>query len=87
MLNLIGPSTEVVVIPVGAGNTSFTAAFGGLSGSTTVSVLAPPTVVAPNILAISPTTGSAGTQVTINGSGFGASQGTGTVWLALLSAR
>jgi N-acetylneuraminic acid mutarotase len=81
MLNLIGPSTEVVVIPVGAGNTSFTAAFGGLSGSTTVSVLAPPTVVAPNILAISPTTGSAGTQVTINGSGFGASQGTGTVWL------
>jgi N-acetylneuraminic acid mutarotase len=81
MPNLIGPSTEVVVIPVGAGNTSFTAAFGGLSGSTTVSVLAPPTVVAPNILTVSPTTGNAGTQVTITGSGFGASQGTGTVWL------
>ena len=81
MPNLLGPGTEVVLIPIGVGNANLTAAFGGVSGSTTVSVLASPTVVAPNILTVSPTTGSVGTQVTITGSGFGANQGAGTVWL------
>jgi hypothetical protein len=35
----------------------------------------------PNILTVSPTTGAAGTQVTITGSGFGSVQGSGSVWL------
>ncbi len=36
---------------------------------------------APNIGGVTPTTGIAGTQITISGSGFGASQGSGNVWL------
>jgi hypothetical protein len=40
------------------------------------------TIVAPpNITSVTPTSGVAGTQVTISGSGFGATQGTGVVWL------
>jgi len=70
-----------VVVPVGVGTANLTAVFDGVSGATSVSVLAPPTVVAPSIVNVSPTTGAAGTQVTITGSGFGANQGVGTVWL------
>jgi len=81
MPNLGMPSSEVTLIPLGVGTANFTATFGGVTGSATVSVLAPPTVVAPTIVSVSPTAGSAGTQVTIVGSGFGAAQGTGTVWL------
>lgn len=39
------------------------------------------TVVTPNITSISPSSGRAGDQITINGTGFGASQGGGNVWL------
>src|SRR6202140_4499379 len=39
------------------------------------------TVVTPTITGITPTSGLAGTQVTIAGSGFGATQGSGNVWL------
>jgi len=39
------------------------------------------TVIKPNITSVSPTTGYPGTQVTINGTNFGATQGTGSVWL------
>jgi hypothetical protein len=39
------------------------------------------TVVTPNITSVTPTTGVAGTQVTITGTGFGAVQGSGNVWL------
>jgi hypothetical protein len=39
------------------------------------------TVVRPTITSISPTTGRAGDQITINGTSFGASQGSGNVWL------
>jgi len=39
------------------------------------------TVITPNISSVTPTTGVAGTQVTIAGTGFGASQGSGNVWL------
>jgi len=35
----------------------------------------------PNITSVTPTTATAGTQVTITGTGFGASQGSGNVWL------
>ncbi len=39
------------------------------------------TVSTPNITSATPTTAVAGTQVTITGTGFGASQGSGNVWL------
>jgi hypothetical protein len=39
------------------------------------------TVIQPNITSISPTSGYPGTQVTINGTNFGATQGSGSVWL------
>src|SRR5437016_3165961 len=39
------------------------------------------TVSTPNITSVTPTTAIAGTQITITGTGFGASQGSGTVWL------
>ena len=39
------------------------------------------TISPPTVAGVSPTTGSAGVQVTVSGSGFGATQGTGAVWL------
>lgn len=39
------------------------------------------TVVTPNITSVSPSSGNAGTQITVTGTGFGATQGTGNVWL------
>jgi len=39
------------------------------------------TVSTPNITSVSPTSGIAGTQTTIAGTGFGATQGSGNVWL------
>ena len=38
-------------------------------------------VSTPNITSVTPTTAIAGTQITITGTGFGASPGTGNVWL------
>ena len=48
-------------------------------GAATTSI--PFTIGAPTIASVSPTTGSTGTHVTITGSGFGASQGSGKVLL------
>ena len=39
------------------------------------------TIITPTISSISPSSGVPGTQVTINGTNFGATQGTGQVWL------
>lgn len=39
------------------------------------------TIITPTISSISPTSARAGDQVTINGTNFGATQGSGTVWL------
>ncbi len=39
------------------------------------------TVITPNISSVSPATAVAGRQITISGTGFGASQGSGNVWL------
>jgi hypothetical protein len=81
MPNLAGPASQVTLIPTAVGTANFTAYFSGVSGSTSVSVVTPLVVVAPNVVGVSPTVGSAGTQVTITGSGFGNSQGSGGVWL------
>ena len=59
------------------GTTAITAGLGGISASTTVTV----TSSVPNIVSVSPTSGAAGTQVSITGSGFGSVQGSGTVQL------
>jgi hypothetical protein len=39
------------------------------------------TVVTPAVSSVTPTSGTAGTQVTFTGTGFGATQGSGNVWL------
>jgi hypothetical protein len=45
------------------------------------------TVVTATITSVSPTSGPAGTQVTISGSGFGSLQGAGQVWLGTAAAQ
>lgn len=75
------PAVPGILAPVAVGTANITATYGAISGSTPVSVVAPVTPVTPNIASVSPASGAAGTQVTLTGSGFGASQGTGTVWL------
>ncbi|HUI75386.1 MAG TPA: kelch repeat-containing protein [Candidatus Acidoferrum sp.] len=79
-LDLVSSSSQIV-IPVGVGTAIISASFEGVTGATTLTVSAPPTPIAPSVLDVSPSTGSAGTQVTITGSGFGGQQGSGTVWL------
>jgi IPT/TIG domain/Beta-propeller repeat len=44
------------------------------------------TVIAPNVTSISPTSGFPGTQVTFTGTNFGATQGSGSVWLGSKAA-
>ena len=75
------PGNPAVVVSASAGSTTITAAFGNITGSTAVTVNMPLAPAPPIVTGVSPTTGAAGTQVTIIGSGFGAIQGTGTVWL------
>lgn len=65
------------------GSATITVALGSTQATTLVTVQAAPTApTPPSITSVSPTTGAAGTQVTISGSGFGTPQGSGTVWLA-----
>ncbi len=54
------------------GQSTISAAYGGVTGSTTLTV-------SPQISFLSPTSGPVGTPVTINGSDFGGTQGTSTV--------
>jgi IPT/TIG domain len=49
----------------------------GASGSNALSF----TVVTPTLEAVAPSRGTAGTEVTVTGSGFGAAQGVGNIWL------
>jgi hypothetical protein len=64
---------------VTAGTATITATVGMISGNTSITVQ--PLPATPSVISVSPSTGTAGTQVTISGSGFGTTQGTGTVWL------
>ncbi len=65
---------------VATGSASVTATLAGVSASTSVTIQSPHGVAAPTITSVSPTTATAGTQVTISGSSFGSAQG-GNVWL------
>lgn len=62
---------------VSAGTTIISATAGSVTGSSTLTVA----FATPTIANVSPATGTTGTQVTISGSGFGNSQGRGSVWL------
>ena len=67
---------------VASGTATITAAWGSTQATTSVTVQ--PAPIAPNppsITTVSPPVGASGTQVTISGSGFGATQGSGSVWL------
>jgi hypothetical protein len=66
---------------VNAGTATITATLGSVSANTPITVQAAPTPNPPAITNVSPSAGSAGTQVTIAGTGFGTTQGNGTVWL------
>jgi len=70
-----------VVIPIAAGSANVTASLGAISGATAVTVLPSPAQIIPNIQNVSPANGIAGTQVTASGSGFGTTQGTGSIQL------
>ncbi len=63
------------------GTSTVTATLGSTQATTLVTVQVAAASNPPTIVTVSPTTGAAGTQVTISGSGFGTPQGSGTVWL------
>jgi len=75
------PGTRGIVGTANAGTATITASFAGISGSTSVTVTPAAAPTVPNIADVSPPTATAGTQVTVTGTGFGSSQGNGSVWL------
>jgi hypothetical protein len=75
------PGNPAVLIPVASGSATIKASYTGVSGTTPVTVTMPLAPAPPLVTGVSPTSGAAGTQVTITGSGFGATRGSGTVWL------
>jgi IPT/TIG domain-containing protein len=66
----------VAVVASGAGSGSAQVKQGGVWSNSIAF-----TVITPGITSVSPTSGYPGTQVTLNGTNFGASQGSGSVWL------
>jgi predicted secreted protein len=69
--------TDVVAtVPIGSSSGVAQIWQGGVGSNTQ-----PFTVITPTVTSVSPTSGAAGTQVTISGSGFGANQGSGAAWL------
>ena len=82
MATIVSWSDTQIVATVAAASTSGTAQVtqGGLqSNSVNFSV------ASATITSVTPTSGVPGTQVTIAGSGFGATQGTGQVWLGTMN--
>ena len=75
------PGLQGYTLGVASGTATITAAFGSTQATTLVTVQAAAVPNPPSIITVSPSSGQAGTQVTISGSGFGAQQGSGTVWL------
>jgi len=78
----VGSSSQITALfaiggnaTLGAGNVVVTA--GGVASNAVSFTVTP----VPLITGLSPTSGAAGVQVTVSGSGFGSAQGTGAVWL------
>src|SRR5262249_32285314 len=72
----------VVTIPANQASGSVAVHMGSILSNTNIMF----TVPAPKITSISPTSGVVGTQLTINGSGFQATRGSGYVYLSSISA-
>ncbi|MGC1830933.1 MAG: IPT/TIG domain-containing protein [Candidatus Acidiferrales bacterium] len=66
--------TQGIAVGTSTGTASVTATFGGVAATTMVTVVPATVPNPPTITSVTPTTGAAGTQVMITGSGFGASQ-------------
>ncbi len=75
------PGTRGIVGTGNAGNATITASLVGISASTSVTVTPAVVPAVPNVSSVSPATATPGTQVTVTGTGFGSSQGNGSVWL------
>ncbi len=69
--------TQVVASIVSGATSGVAQVLQGGVWSNTVSL----TVITPHITSISPSSGRSGDQITITGTGFGSSQGSGNVWL------
>jgi IPT/TIG domain len=90
---LLPVPTASVTVPSGAASTTFTATAGSITVALTATLTATlngasqsasisltvPGAVPPTIASLNPTSGSAGTAVTITGTNFGSTQGTSTV--------
>jgi uncharacterized protein YjdB len=75
------PGFQGLAMGLASGTATITGTLGSVSASTSVTVQNPTTIIAPNIISVLPPVGAAGNQITIFGSGFGTSQGSGTIWL------
>jgi hypothetical protein len=65
---------------MGTSSSSIQSTYGGADGDAFVAKIA--STGSPSLTSISPSSGPVGTQVTFTGTGFGAVQGSGSVWLA-----
>jgi hypothetical protein len=81
--SIVSWSNTVVVATVASGSVTGTAQIqqGGVWNSYGAF-----TVITPNITSITPTTAYSGDSITINGTGFGTTQGSGIVWLGTKNA-
>ncbi len=75
------PGSQGFAAGASAGTATITATQGSVSATTSVTVQGSATSNVPSIVTVLPPTGVAGTTVTISGSGFGSSQGSGSVLL------
>jgi hypothetical protein len=75
------PGFQGFAMGAASGTATISATLGSTSANTSITVQNPVTPVVPSITSVSPTTGAAGTQVAVYGSGFGTTQGSGSVWL------
>jgi N-acetylneuraminic acid mutarotase len=80
---LLGPISEFngYIAGTAVGTATVTATLGSTQANTLVTSTTNPQPIVPSIATVSPTSGQAGTLVTITGTGFGSAQGNGSVLL------